>query len=312
MSFSRFALGFTGKRRVARLSDVAFRLWVSSIDHSREQLTDGRIEAIDLKLIPRGDSGEWQDEHIEELVEAGLWTRLGDNVWQIDDYLGWQDSAEKVRDKRDKARERMKSVRANKQRTDDERSRVVRSGRVITPNSSCDSVIEISGGLGGSGGGGEPEPKLESPPVPAVAIPSESNKASSHKKSDDMSSEPPVVIRQPGTPPKPRPDEITMVGPTAYEPWQIAIAYARGLGLTQDEIDTEITMVRNHQQRARVCSIKYWDTVLIKYFTNRAKWNGEARSPDAIKHKERQTSVGALDYDKYRRPKKGTSDIRPE
>lgn len=164
MSYSRFALGFTGKRRVAALSDGAFRLWVSAIDYSRDQLTDGRIELLDLKLIPRGGSGEWQTKHVRELVESGLWVQVEPSVWAIDDYDGWQDSSTKVREKREKARERMKGVRANKTRTKSEQhanvrdvfarsSREVRSGRVLDHLSS----ISSQGGVGGSGGSGDAE-----------------------------------------------------------------------------------------------------------------------------------------------------------
>jgi hypothetical protein len=170
LSYSRFALGFTGKRRVAALSDAAFRLWVSAIDYSREQLTDGRIETLDLKLIHRGGaSTEWQPKHIQELVAAGLWVQQEANVWVIEDYTGWQDSAEKVREKRDNARKRMQSVRANKQRTSSERSREVRSGRVFTHIS---SISSSQGGTGGTGGSEPPEvfdaahPEFEEPPPP--------------------------------------------------------------------------------------------------------------------------------------------------
>lgn len=183
MSYSRFALGFTGKRRVAALSDGAFRLWVSAIDYSRDQLTDGRIELLDLKLIPRGGSGEWQTKHVRELVESGLWVQIGDSVWAIDDYDGWQDSSQKVREKREKARSRMKDVRANKTRTKSEQhanvrdvfarsSREVRSGRVLYPLSS----ISSQGGVGGSGGSGEPEvfdaahPEFDEPPPPTQPL----------------------------------------------------------------------------------------------------------------------------------------------
>lgn len=164
MSYSRFALGFTGKRRVAALSDAAFRLWVSAIDYSRDQLTDGRIETLDLKLIPRGSSGEWLSKHVDELVSSGLWVKISDSSWAIEDYDGWQDLSQKVREKREKARSRMKDVRANKTRTKSEQhanvhdvfarsSQEVRSGRVLYPLSS----ISSSGGVGGSGGSGETE-----------------------------------------------------------------------------------------------------------------------------------------------------------
>jgi hypothetical protein len=66
---------------------------------------------------------------VDELVRSGLWEALGD-AWQIHDFLDWQDSAETVAAKQERARERMRRVRANSERT---------SGEVlvgVSPNSS--------------------------------------------------------------------------------------------------------------------------------------------------------------------------------
>ena len=120
MSYSRFALGFSRSRKVSRLSDAAFRLWSSAIDYTREQLTNGFLDEKDLQVIPRGASGgTWKASVVAELVTAGLWIREP-NGWQIRQFLDWQDSAEQVRAVRDKARERMRAVRANKSRTSPE------------------------------------------------------------------------------------------------------------------------------------------------------------------------------------------------
>lgn len=149
--YSRFALGFTSKRRVAALSDAAFRLWVSSISYAREQLTDGRIETSDLSLIPRGGKQKtWKKSQVFELVSSGLWRETGAGSWLIDDYDGWQESAEKVREKRQKARDRMAGVRANSQRTESERSRdVLSTTSYIIDHVSSDLASEIQGGPGG-------------------------------------------------------------------------------------------------------------------------------------------------------------------
>jgi len=119
MSYSRFALGFSRSRKITRLSDAAFRLWSSAIDYTREQLTDGFLDEKDLPVIPRGVAGTWKVAVVKEIVDAGLWIRV-EGGWQIREFLDWQDSAAQVRAQKDKARERMRAVRANKSRTPSE------------------------------------------------------------------------------------------------------------------------------------------------------------------------------------------------
>lgn len=112
MSHTRFALGFPRNRKVARLSDAAFRLWASAMDLAREQLLDGALIAADLDLVPRCPTGKARTALVDELVNAGLWEKTTTG-WQIHDYLDWQDSAAKVKQKQAAARERMRSVREN-------------------------------------------------------------------------------------------------------------------------------------------------------------------------------------------------------
>jgi len=120
VSHSRFALGFTRNRKVFRLSDAAFRLWISSVDFSRDQKTDGRLLRADLELIPRAPTGKKLEGLIAELVAIGLW-EVTDFGWAIHDYHDWQDSADEAERKLERARERMRGVRqyvrANDQRT---------------------------------------------------------------------------------------------------------------------------------------------------------------------------------------------------
>lgn len=112
MRHTRFELGFPRNRKVSRLSDSAFRLWVSAIDHSREQRTDGAIEKSDLAIIPRGAGANgWKPSVVRELVDAGLW-RPTDSGWEIHEFLTWQDSKEHVDRAREQARDRMTRVRS--------------------------------------------------------------------------------------------------------------------------------------------------------------------------------------------------------
>jgi hypothetical protein len=148
MSHTRFALGFTRHRKVFALSDAAFRLWVSAMDHAREQGRDGAIEPMDLDLIPHcPPKGQRRTRAVDELVRTGLWDKTADG-WQIHDYLDWQDSSVFVRTKRERARERMRAVRANTRVTKGE----VRDGVSSSPSSS-DPPSDVSGSEGAEGVG---------------------------------------------------------------------------------------------------------------------------------------------------------------
>jgi hypothetical protein len=152
MSYSRFALGFSRSRKITRLSDAAYRLWSSAIDYTREQLTDGFLDEKDLQVIPRGSSGAWKVSVVAELVNAGLWIRNGGG-WQIREFLDWQDSAAQVKVQRDKARERMRAVRANKSRTSPEVPPTNPSLVLPPPSDSSGSDLE-PGSTHGSGSPG--------------------------------------------------------------------------------------------------------------------------------------------------------------
>lgn len=149
MSHTRFALGFPRHRKVFALSDVAFRLWISAMDHARDQGRDGSLEPIDLDLIPRcPPAGKKRDAVVAELVSVGLWDTTSGG-WQIHDYLDWQDGSEAVREKRARARERMRAVRANKSRTSETRSSEVHVGESLPPPSSSSDRSQTPEGVQG-------------------------------------------------------------------------------------------------------------------------------------------------------------------
>ncbi|MFF9554555.1 hypothetical protein ACF1DY_01805 [Streptomyces albus] len=83
---------FPTNRKVRLLSDGAFRLYVSAICWSAENLTDGRIKAAELRLVADVRSAK---KRADELVEAGLWEPTDDG-WLIHDYHEYQPTAARV------------------------------------------------------------------------------------------------------------------------------------------------------------------------------------------------------------------------
>ncbi len=139
MSHTRFKLGFVRHKKVRDLSDAAFRLWISAIDHARTELTDGALTESDLDVIARcPPRGPKRKKLTDELVAMGLWERVGDH-WQAHDFLDWQDSAKLVRTKLEEARERMRIVRENDKRTKKERSPEVTPTDHHPPSSGSES-----------------------------------------------------------------------------------------------------------------------------------------------------------------------------
>lgn len=76
MTDARFPERWLNDRRVLRLPDDAFRLFVMSLAWSVANQTDGRIYDEDLALIPASTTGSGQ------LAKSGLWERVAD-YWLI-------------------------------------------------------------------------------------------------------------------------------------------------------------------------------------------------------------------------------------
>jgi hypothetical protein len=76
MTDARFPERWLNDRRILRLPDDAFRLFVTSLAWSVANRTDGRIYDDDLGLVPASPGGSGQ------LAKAGLWERVAD-CWQI-------------------------------------------------------------------------------------------------------------------------------------------------------------------------------------------------------------------------------------
>lgn len=114
--------GFHSHRKAVRAGADALGLWVLAGSWSADQLTDGWVpDYIAARFDPQ------YEQHAAALVRAGLWTegeRDSDRGWLFHAWGDFQQSAEKVKQKREEARERMRRVRANRKRT----SREVRDG----------------------------------------------------------------------------------------------------------------------------------------------------------------------------------------
>src|SRR4051812_36732111 len=73
MPWARFDDRFPSNRKVRLLSDGAFRLYVSAICWSAENLTDGVIKTAELRLVADVRATRTR---AKELVEAGLLEEL--------------------------------------------------------------------------------------------------------------------------------------------------------------------------------------------------------------------------------------------
>jgi len=112
MGWVRLDDNFADHPKVIGLSDTAFRLYIEALCYSNRQLTDGFIPmAVYLKASKNDDA--------DFLIEAGLWEEvpLG---YQIRSYDEYQPLREKVEEKREQARERLRRFREKRDGNADE------------------------------------------------------------------------------------------------------------------------------------------------------------------------------------------------
>ncbi|MEU5477509.1 hypothetical protein [Streptomyces mirabilis] len=98
---------FPSHRKIALLSDRAFRLHVSAICWCAENLTDGRISNRELALVAHVRGVKTTAQQLEA---AGLWERTEDG-WAIHDYLDYNPSREQVLVERKKNAARQEAFR---------------------------------------------------------------------------------------------------------------------------------------------------------------------------------------------------------
>ncbi|MGW6531410.1 hypothetical protein [Streptomyces venezuelae] len=122
---------FPSHRKVALLSDRAFRLYVSGLCWCSENLTEGRILDRELAVVSRVRGLK---AAAKELEEAQLWDRVSDG-WQIHDYLEYNPDRAKIKAERQanaarqqSFRDRKKAEREAKKKAEEERRNAQRNG----------------------------------------------------------------------------------------------------------------------------------------------------------------------------------------
>jgi hypothetical protein len=101
---------FPSHRKVALLSDRAFRLYVSALCWASENLTEGLISERELPLVARVRGAKTA---ATELVDAKLWERVADG-YAIHDYLEYNPDRAKVQAERAANAARQKAFRERK------------------------------------------------------------------------------------------------------------------------------------------------------------------------------------------------------
>ena len=120
MAWFKIDDGWWSHPKTLQLSDAAIALWARAGSWSCQQLTDGQISVEALSML-RG-----RPKTADELVAVGYWD-LHDGGWAFHDWDEYQEHSDVVKKRRSDARERMRTVRANKTRTKGERSQEVLS-----------------------------------------------------------------------------------------------------------------------------------------------------------------------------------------
>ena len=97
---------FSDHPKVIALSDKAFRLFITGLCYSNRQLTDGLLPY----QIVTGWVGDDPLKPSDELEDQNLWERV-DKGFLIRSYTEYQPTREKVNEKRDRAKSRLKKYR---------------------------------------------------------------------------------------------------------------------------------------------------------------------------------------------------------
>lgn len=114
MAYAKFDDGFADHPKVRNLSDAAYRMHSSGILHCARWLTDGLITREVLPDLLRRSGVKKRDRALAELLASGLWrehaSELG-AVYEIHDYLDWNDSRAQVEHRRERNADRLRKWR---------------------------------------------------------------------------------------------------------------------------------------------------------------------------------------------------------
>jgi hypothetical protein len=121
MGWVRLDDNFADHPKVIALSDTGFRLYIEALCYSNRQLTDGFIPMAVYTKLSKNDDADY-------LIEAGLWEEVHGNVispdlltgYQIRSYTEYQPTREKVEEKREQAKERLRKYRESQKGNADE------------------------------------------------------------------------------------------------------------------------------------------------------------------------------------------------
>ncbi|RPE34963.1 hypothetical protein [Kitasatospora cineracea] len=129
---------FPSHRKVALLTDKAFRLYVSALCWCSENLTEGQILDRELPVITRVRGARTA---AAELEKAGLWDRTADG-WVVHDYLEYNPDRAKVQAEREAGKARQQAWRDRKKA----KKEAARNGeRNATRNGVTDCASDDSG-----------------------------------------------------------------------------------------------------------------------------------------------------------------------
>lgn len=129
---------FPSHRKVALLSDRAFKLYVSALCWSSENLTEGRILEKELPLVARVRGIK---SAAAELEAAGLWDRA-EVGWVIHDYLEYNPDRAKVKAEREANAARQQAWRDRKKAEREAKRNAERNGVTPPPDSAPDDTTE--------------------------------------------------------------------------------------------------------------------------------------------------------------------------
>lgn len=219
MTHSRFALGFTRNRKVFGLSDAAFRLYVSAIDWSREQRTDGVLTEKDMPAIPRLPRS-WRASAVE-LVGAGLWEAI-EGGWSIVDWCEPEET--ELSAKRAEAGRKGGLAKASKQRL---------------ANVATDVATGLAKPTLPGGNATDPSSPLELPSPDSLSFPSDSGLLAASSLIPDP--EPAESFSHVGAA---KPKRRWRKVPTEWQPTEEHRALARERGV---DFELELSRFRDHE-----------------------------------------------------------------